>query len=96
MSITLTKAQATQMFTKLGASIEEGGRHLKISLRIEGRLIFRTVLSRGAGEIPTGTAKSIFREIGIAANRDHCIALRNCPMSKEEYVKLIRGNGLIS
>lgn len=95
MTITLNRDDAIRMFKKIGATIEDGGRHLKIALVVEGKLVFKTVLSHGSKEIPTGTAKSIFREIGVSADRDICISLRNCPMTRAEYVRYITGTGLL-
>ena len=83
------------MLSKLGASFAEGGRHERISLEIDGTLVFLTVLSRGSKDIPIGTAKSIFRELHISGNLDHCIALRNCPMTRDEYVELLRRMGVL-
>lgn len=95
MSVPLTRNQAIQMLTKIGASIEEGGRHQKVSLEVDGKKIFRTVLSRGSKDIPTGTAKSIFREIGLAKNIEKCIALRNCPLTREDYIAYLRSEGVL-
>jgi predicted RNA binding protein YcfA (HicA-like mRNA interferase family) len=95
MGISLTRAQAIQMLKKVGATVDEGGRHIKISLDVEGKKVFRTVLSRGTKEIPIGTAKSIFREIGLAKSLDKCIALRNCPLTREEYLAYLRSEGVL-
>ena len=95
MSVTLTRKQAIRMLNKIGATIEEGGRHHKISLELEGRKLFRTVLSRGSKEIPTGTAKSIFRELGLAKSIDKCIALKNCPLEREDYIAYLRSEGVL-
>lgn len=95
MSVTLTRVQAIQMLNKIGATIEEGGRHQKVSLVVEGKKVLRTVLSRGSKDIPTGTAKSIFRELGLSGSVDNCIALRNCPMKRDEYIAYLRSEGII-
>lgn len=95
MSVTLTRKQALQMFTKIGATIEPGGRHQKIHLEVDGIKIFRTILSNGSKDIPTGTAKSIFRELGIASSIDKCIALRNCPMTRDDYISYLRVMGIL-
>jgi hypothetical protein len=95
MGLTLTRAQAIQMFKKIGAVIDEGGCHNKVSLEIEGKKVFMTVLSRGTKEIPTGTAKSIFRELCLSNNVDHCIELRNCPMKRNDYIGLLKQAGVL-
>jgi len=95
MSVTLTRKQAIQMFNKIGATITEGGRHQKISLEVDGRKVIRTALSRGSKDIPTGTAKSIFRELGLAKSVEKCIALRNCPLQRDEYIKHLREEGIL-
>ena len=95
MSVTLTRTQALQMFQKIGATIDEGGRHCKVSLEVNGKKIFKTVLSRGSKDIPTGTAMSIFRELGLAGHVEKCIALRNCPMKREAYVEHLQGAGIL-
>jgi hypothetical protein len=95
MSVPLTRAQAVQMLTKIGATIEEGSRHKKVRLDVDGKKVLRTILSRGSKEIPTGTAKSIFRELGLARSVEKCIALRNCPMQREEYIAYLRSEGVL-
>ncbi len=61
MGLTLKRKEAIKMLNKIGATFEEGGRHQKVSLEIDGKTVFRTVLSRGSKDIPTGTARSIVR-----------------------------------
>jgi hypothetical protein len=95
MSVTLTRLQAIQMLIKIGATIEEGARHQKVSLDLNGKKLFRTVLSRGSKDIPTGTAKSIFRELGLTKSVEKCIALRNCPLKRDEYIAYLQSNGVI-
>jgi len=95
MSVTLTRAQAIQMFNKIGATVEEGARHQKVSLVVDGKKVLMTVLSRGSKDIPTGTANSIFREIGLAGSVEKCIALRNCPLKRDEYIAYLRSHGVL-
>ena len=95
MSVTLTRTQAIQMLTKIGATITAGGRHDKVSLEVDGKKVVRTVLSRGSKDIPTGTAKSIFRELGLSKSIEKCIALRNCPLKREDYIEYLRSEGVL-
>jgi len=95
MSVTLTRTQAVQMLNKIGATFEEGGRHQKVSLEVDGKKVLRTVLSRGSKDIPTGTAKSIFRELGLSGSVEKCIALRNCPLKRDEYIAYLRSEGVL-
>ena len=94
MTVTLKKEQALQMLKKVGAEIENGAKHLKARLVIEGRHIFLIPISNGSKEIPIGTAQKIFREAKLV-RRDHCEKLRNCPMDKEEYRNILREQGII-
>ena len=95
MGVTLTRTEALRMFTKIGATVTEGGRHHKVSLQVDGKKVLTTVLSRGSKDIPTGTAKSIFRELGLSASVEKCLALKNCPLTREEYIQYLRCQGVI-
>ena len=95
MPITLTREQAIQMLTKIGATIEEGARHHKVHLDVDGKKVLRTILSRGSKDIPTGTAKSIFRELGLARSVKKCIDLRNCPLKRDEYIAYLKSEGVL-
>ncbi len=95
MSVTLNRTQAIQMLTKIGAKMEEGGRHTKVSFEVNGKKVLQTVFSRGSKDIPTGTAKSIFRELGLGKSTEKCLALRNCPLKREEYIAYLQSEGVI-
>ena len=95
MNVTLTRKQAIQMLTKIGAKIEEGTRHTKVTLEIDGKILLSTIFSNGSKDIPTGTAKSIFRELGLGKSVEKCLALRNCPMKREEYIEYLRSEGVL-
>jgi hypothetical protein len=83
------------MLTKLGARFNEGSRHIKVILELDGKKVLWTVLSRGSKDIPTGTAKSIFRELGLGKSIEKCISLRNCPLKREDYIAYLREEGVI-
>jgi predicted RNA binding protein YcfA (HicA-like mRNA interferase family) len=95
MGLTLTRKEAIRMLNKIGATFEEGGRHQKVSLEIDGKKVFMTFLSRGSKDIPTGTARSIFRSLGLAGSIEKCIALRDCPLTKDEYIEYLHSEGFI-
>jgi len=95
MNITLTRTQLIRMLTRIGATIEERERHIKASVEIDGKKVLSTVFSRGIKDIPTGTAKSIFRELGLGKSIEKCIALRNGMLTREEYIEYIRREGVI-
>ncbi len=94
MTVTLTREEAIKMLNKIGATVDQGARHMKVSLEIDGKKVFKTVLSRGSKDIPKGTAMNIFRELGLRS-ADKCIALRNCPMSRDEYITYLRKEGIL-
>jgi predicted RNA binding protein YcfA (HicA-like mRNA interferase family) len=95
MGVTLTRKEAIKMLTKIGAYFEEGSRHIKVRVEIDGKKVLTTVISRGSKEIPTGTAKSIFRELGLGNSVEKCLALKNCPLQREEYIQYLRSEGVI-
>ena len=95
MGLTLTRKQAIRMLGKIGATFDEGGRHIKVSLVVKGKTLFKTVLSRGSKNIPTGTAKKIFREIGLAGSVEKCIALRDFPLKRDEYIAYLQSKGFL-
>jgi predicted RNA binding protein YcfA (HicA-like mRNA interferase family) len=95
MGLTLTRKQAIRMLEKIGATFEEGGRHHKVSLEVDGKKVFKTVLSHGSKDIPTGTARSIFRALGLAGSVEKCIALRDCPLQRDEYIAYLRSEGFL-
>ena len=94
MSVTLTKQQALTMLTKIGAEIEEGAKHLKARLVVEGKHVFLIPISNGSKDIPTGTAQKIFRQAYLH-HRDSCEKLRNCPMRRGEYLEILRKQGVL-
>ena len=94
MTVTLKKEEALKMLEKVGAKIETGAKHLKARLIVDGRHIFLIPISNGSKEIPLGTAQKIFREAKLI-RREHCEKLRNCPMDKEEYLNILREQGII-
>ena len=94
MTVTLKKEQALKMLEKVGAKIENGAKHLKARLVVDGRQIFLIPISNGSKEIPTGTAQKIFREAKLF-RREHCENLRNCPMDRDEYLDILREQGII-
>jgi hypothetical protein len=94
MSITLTRQQTEAMLKKIGANVENGAKHMKARLTVKGKHIFLIPISNGSKDIPTGTAQKIFRQTGLQ-NRDDYERLRNCPMTREEYLKIISELGIL-
>ena len=94
MSLTLTRKQALSMLEKVGANIIPGAEHLKAKLVIDGKHVFLIPISNGSKDIPTGTAQKIFRATGLLERKD-CENLRNCPMTADEYIRIIRKRGFI-
>lgn len=94
MSVTLTTTQAKQIFEKIGAKIESGGRHLIACLFIDGKHIFRILISYGNKAIPTGTAHKIFKEAHLIERR-HWIGLRECPLQKDDYIDILRQRSIL-
>ncbi len=81
MNVTLNRTQAIQMLTKIGARMEEGGRHTKVSFEVNGKKVLQTVFSRGSKDIPTGTAKSEYSGESVPP-----IPGESVPLIPDEYV----------
>ena len=94
MSVTLTRNQALTMLKKLGAVVQSGGEHLLVRLKVNDKHIFNIPISNGSKDIPTGTAHRIFRLVHLK-NNEQCIGLRDCPMKKEEYIDILRRQGIL-
>ena len=65
MRLTLTRKQSIRMLGKIGTTFDEDGRHIKVSLVVDGKTLFKTVLSCGSKDIPTGTAKKSFVKLAL-------------------------------
>ena len=97
MSVTLNRKQALIIFRKTKATVEEGSKHIKIYLEIEGKQVFRTLLSRSSGDsIPTGTVHKILRDIGVANNKLLATGMRDCTKDTEDYFAHLKASGLLS
>lgn len=85
----LTAQDGLNIAKKLGAEITEGRKHTKVLVVIDNVVIGRYGLSRGSRE---QNHDYIARQIGGIRPRQ-ARELSLCPLSKEEYVKMIREKG---
>ena len=91
MSVSLSRDQALVIFRKARATIADGAKHYKVTLEIEGRQVFRTLLSRSSKDsIPIGTAYKILRDIGLSNNKSLAMELRDCTKGPDDYLTHIQ------
>jgi hypothetical protein len=88
----LTAQDGFNIAQKLGAQVTEGRNHTKVLVVIDNVVIGRYGLSRGTRE---QNHDYIAKQIGrIGPRRAKQLSL--CPLSKEEYVEIIRDKGLLA
>ncbi|UMX48322.1 MAG: hypothetical protein L7H18_02135 [Candidatus Nealsonbacteria bacterium DGGOD1a] len=83
--------QVERIFQKLGMEVKPS--HHKLAFfRHNGKLILKTRLSNGSGD-----AKAIdkIRQDFKLTEKDFC-DLRDCPLSKEGYVEILKAKGIIT
>ena len=83
--ITLTSAQATKVMIKLGG-VKREGKHDVFRLRVKDKLVANVPVPRHKGDLPTGTAKSIFTALNL---KDDSVRkeMRDCTMKLDDYVR---------
>ena len=96
MSLSLNNKQAHSIFKKLKADIREGTRHTIASLTVDGKEIMRTLISRSSKDsFPIGTAHQIYKDLGIANDKAGALQLRECTMTRDQYLEHLRSHGLL-
>ena len=87
----LTAKDGLNIAKKLGAQVTEGRNHTKVLVVIDNVLIGRYGLSRGSRD---QNHDYVAKQIGGISSRQ-ARELSRCPLSKEEYVEIIRDKGLV-
>lgn len=86
----LTQDDARQIATKLNADIQPGRQHDLAVFRYNGKSIARFGIRRASKEV---SHDYIPNQLFITAKQ--CRELRDCPLTLENYVKLLQGKGKI-
>jgi hypothetical protein len=76
------------MWKKFEFEIDESGRHVKASLRLDGVLIIRTLRSHGHGKLDGNIPDQIRKQM-LLAKGEFAPAI-DCPMTAQEYHRLVR------
>ena len=87
MGLQLKKQEAERIFTKLSIKEKKDSHHVRGFICINGIKVLPIFYSHGHGEMP-GKIPEKFRK-SLMLNHEEFIRLKECPMSKEEYYKLL-------
>ena len=87
----LTAQDGLKIARKLGAEVAEGRNHTRVLVVIDNVVIGRYGVSRSSRET---NHDYIAKQIGRISARQ-AMQLSRCPLSKEEYVKIIQHKGLL-
>jgi hypothetical protein len=87
----LTAKDGLNIARKLGAEVAERRKHTRVRVVIDNLLIGSYGVSRSSQET---NHDYIAKQIGSISARQ-AMQLSRCPLSKEEYVKIIRDKGLL-
>jgi hypothetical protein len=85
----LDKGRALNIARKLGADLDPSGAHIQAYVRWEGTI----VVSFGIRHSKKAKNGHIPGELQIGPHQ--ALNLANCPMSKEDYLEVLRGKGLL-
>ncbi|MCL4553107.1 MAG: hypothetical protein M1305_06110 [Candidatus Marsarchaeota archaeon] len=81
-----------RLIEKCHFEFSEAKGHNKLSLKVNGRTVALTFLSRSYSELDDSMLRSIAHEIGGITLRQ-LIRLCECTISRDEYMELLRQNG---
>lgn len=70
------------------------GDHKFLELYFNGKYILHTKISHGEKELESFHIGMMSRQCKL--DKKNFIDLANCPLSKEEYIKILKENGVIS
>jgi hypothetical protein len=84
----LKKREAGRLFIKLGVKDKNSKHHISGWIEIDGKKTLPIHYSNGNGDMPAKIADKFRRSLLLTL--DEFCALKDCHMSKEEFVDLIR------
>ena len=86
----LTQADAQKIAKKIEAEIRKGRRHDLAVFRYEGKYIAQFGISRSS---KSQSHDYIAKQLFIRSRQ--CRDLSDCPLSREDFVAILRGKGLL-
>lgn len=84
--------QVVQITEKLKVNLRDG-KHLNGWVEHEGKKLLFVRLSKGEGDVPGTVADKIRQQYKL--NEEQFGKLRDCPLSYEGYIEILRGKGLV-
>ena len=84
--------QVSQIAEKLHINLRDG-KHLNGWLEHNGKKLFPVRLSYGSGDVPGKVSDKIRQQYKL--NEEQFGSLRDCPLSYEGYIEILKGKGLV-
>lgn len=88
----LQRRDALQIASKLGATVDNNGKHKRASFRHNGLLILTFGIRHGS---KSGHGHLVGKTGDLKLNAKKVEALAQCSMGKDEYIEHLMGAGLI-
>lgn len=88
MGLQLKKKEAERIFKKLGIKKKNSSHHVRGFVELNGKKVIPLFYSHGNGDMP-GNIPNKFRK-SLRLNTEEFLLLKNCPMSKDEYLEILK------